>query len=110
MISLAKREEIIFTPNHPEGIRLDRTAPALKLLQHIRDEAHRFAITFHRQRRKKKSFGSELDGIPGLGPKRKAALLERFGGLDAILAASFADLAAVVGEKTALTLISALRK
>ena len=110
VVSLAKREEIIFTPKHPEGIRLDGTAPALKLLQRIRDEAHRFAITFHRKRREKKSFGSELDGIPGLGPKRKAALLERIGGLEAILSASFADLAAVVGEKTALTLISALRK
>lgn len=55
-VSLAKREEIIFTPHHPEGIRLDRTSPALKLLQHIRDEAHRFAITFHRTRREKKSF------------------------------------------------------
>jgi excinuclease ABC subunit C len=110
VVSLAKREEIIFTPKHPEGIRLDGTAPALKLLQRVRDEAHRFAITFHRKRREKKSFGSELDGIPGLGPKRKAALLERIGGLEAILSASFADLAAVVGEKTALTLISALRK
>ena len=110
VISLAKREEIIFTPKHPEGIRLDGTAPALKLLQHVRDEAHRFAITFHRKRREKKSFGSELDGISGLGPKRKAALLERFRSLDAILSASFADLAAVVGKKTALTLISALRK
>jgi excinuclease ABC subunit C len=56
--SLAKREEIVFTPAEKEGLRLDRTAPALKLLQHIRDEAHRFAITFHRQRRKKKSFSS----------------------------------------------------
>jgi len=107
-ISLAKREEIIFTPRHPEGIRLERTSPALMLLQHIRDEAHRFAIAFHRKRRKKKSFGSELDGIPGLGPKRKAALLKRFGGLDAIRSASFADLAAVVGERTALMLVSAL--
>jgi excinuclease ABC subunit C len=110
VISLAKREEIIFTPKHPEGIRLDGTAPALKLLQHVRDEAHRFAIAFHRKRREKKSFESELDGIPGLGPKRKAALLERFRSLDAILSASFADLAAVVGEKAALPLISALRK
>ena len=109
-ISLAKREEIIFTPRHPEGIRLERTSPALMLLQHIRDEAHRFAIAFHRKRRKKKSFGSELDGIPGLGPKRKAALLKRFGGLDAIRSASVADLAAVVGEKTALMLVSALTK
>jgi len=110
VISLAKREEIIFTPKHPEGIRLDGTAPALKLLQHVRDEAHRFAITFHRKRREKKSFGSELDGIPGLGPKRKAALLERFRSLDIILSTSFEDLAAVVGKKAALTLISALRK
>jgi len=56
LVSLAKREEIIFTRAKKEGLRLDRTAPALKLLQHIRDEAHRFAITYHRQRRKKKSF------------------------------------------------------
>ena len=58
VVSLAKREEIVFTPAQKEGLRLDRTAPALKLLQHIRDEAHRFAVTFHRQRRKKKSFSS----------------------------------------------------
>ena len=58
VVSLAKREEILFTPEEKEGLRLDRTAPALKLVQHIRDEAHRFAITFHRERRKKKSFAS----------------------------------------------------
>jgi excinuclease ABC subunit C len=58
VVSLAKREEVVFTPSEKEGLRLDRTAPALKLLQHIRDEAHRFAIAFHRQRRKKKSFAS----------------------------------------------------
>jgi len=58
VVSLAKREEVVFTPSGKEGLRLDRTAPALKLLQHIRDEAHRFAIAFHRQRRKKKSFAS----------------------------------------------------
>jgi excinuclease ABC subunit C len=58
IVSLAKWEEVVFTPSEKEGLRLDRTAPALKLLQHIRDEAHRFAITFHRQRRKKKSFAS----------------------------------------------------
>jgi excinuclease ABC subunit C len=58
VVSLAKREEVVFRPSEKEGLRLDRTAPALKLLQHIRDEAHRFAITFHRQRRKKKSFAS----------------------------------------------------
>jgi excinuclease ABC subunit C len=58
VISLAKREEILFMPERNEGLRLDRTSPALKLVQHIRDEAHRFAITFHRERRKKKSFAS----------------------------------------------------
>jgi excinuclease ABC subunit C len=58
VVSLAKREEVVFTPAEKDGLRLDRTAPALKLLQHIRDEAHRFAIAFHRQRRKKKSFSS----------------------------------------------------
>jgi len=58
VVSLAKREEVVFTPAEKEGMRLDRTVPALKLLQHIRDEAHRFAVTFHRQRRKKKSFAS----------------------------------------------------
>lgn len=58
VVSLAKREEVVFIPAEKQGLRLDRTAPALKLLQHIRDEAHRFAITYHRQRRKKKSFAS----------------------------------------------------
>ncbi|MCX6578031.1 MAG: excinuclease ABC subunit UvrC, partial [Candidatus Aminicenantes bacterium] len=56
VVSLAKKEEIIFSPLHKNGLRLDRTSPALKLLQHIRDEAHRFAIKFHRQRRSKRSF------------------------------------------------------
>jgi excinuclease ABC subunit C len=55
VVSLAKRDEVIFRPAEKDGLRLDRTAPALKLLQHIRDEAHRFAVTYHRQRRKKKS-------------------------------------------------------
>jgi excinuclease ABC subunit C len=58
VVSLAKREEVVFTPAKKEGLHLDRTAPALKLLQHIRDEAHRFALSYHRQRRKKKSFAS----------------------------------------------------
>jgi excinuclease ABC subunit C len=56
LASIAKKEEILFAPGHPDGIRLDRTSPALKLIQYIRDEAHRFAITFHRRRREKKSF------------------------------------------------------
>ncbi|MHB8094535.1 MAG: excinuclease ABC subunit UvrC [Candidatus Aminicenantales bacterium] len=102
IISLAKREEIVYTPADPDGIRLDRTAPALKILQHVRDEAHRFAVSFHRKRRAKKSFASDLDGIPGIGPKRKAALLERFGGMDAIREASLEELTSVLGAKAAL--------
>lgn len=99
--SLAKKEEIIFSATHPEGLRLDPTSPALKLLQHIRDEAHRFAISFHRQRRQKRSLASELDGIPGLGPARKKKLLQAFGNLAAIRAASPEELERVVGTKLA---------
>jgi excinuclease ABC subunit C len=104
VISLAKREEIIFTPEHRKGIRLDRTSPALKLIERVRDEAHRFAVAFHRGRRQKKSFGSALDGIPGLGPKRKAALLARYKGVNGIRDAPFAELAALIGRAPASAL------
>jgi excinuclease ABC subunit C len=102
--SLAKKEEIIFSANHPEGLRLDPTSEALKLLQRVRDEAHRFAISFHRQRRSKKSLASELDGIPGLGPVSKKKLLLAFGHLTGIKKASFEELAGVVGPKLAQTI------
>jgi len=75
LCSLAKKEEILYSAAHPDGLKLDPTSPALKLIQQVRDEAHRLAITFHRQRRQKKFFSSELDGCPGLGPKRKKKLL-----------------------------------
>ncbi|MDD8019763.1 MAG: excinuclease ABC subunit UvrC [Acidobacteriota bacterium] len=102
--SLAKKEEIIFSPNHPGGLRLDPTSGALKLLQQVRDEAHRFAISFHRQRRSKKSLASELDGIPGLGPVSKKKLFLAFGHLDGIKKASRDSLAKVVGPKLAQTI------
>jgi excinuclease ABC subunit C len=101
LVSIAKREEILFTPSHLEGLRLERTSPALKLVQAIRDEAHRFAITFHRGRREKRSFESELDSIPGLGPKKKALLLTRFKSLEEIRSAPVEELAAAVSRKTA---------
>jgi excinuclease ABC subunit C len=101
LASLAKREEIIFSRNRREGIRLDRTSPALKLLQYIRDEAHRFAVSFHRQRREKKSFASELCGIPGLGEMRRKALLSRYQSLEEIERAPLEELAAMVGGKIA---------
>lgn len=101
LVSLAKKEEIIFTRGEKEGIRLDRTSPALKLLQFIRDEAHRFAISFHRQRREKKSFASELSGILGLGENRRKALLSRYRSLEQIKRAPLEELAAIVGGKIA---------
>jgi len=99
VISLAKKEEIIYVPSRKEGFRLERTAPALKLIQNIRDEAHRFAIAFHRQRRKKRSFSSLLDGIPDLGEKRKKALLVKYLSLKSIENASFEELSKIIGAK-----------
>ncbi len=107
--SLAKKEEIVFSPAHPDGLRLDPTSEALKLLQQIRDEAHRFAIGFHRQRRSKKSLASELDGIRGLGPVSKKKLLLAFGQVDNIKKASFEELSRVVGPKLARTVLNEIR-
>ncbi|MGA2533036.1 MAG: excinuclease ABC subunit UvrC [Candidatus Aminicenantales bacterium] len=109
LVSIAKREEILFTPGHREGIRLPRTAPALKLVQAIRDEAHRFAITFHRGRREKRSFASELDGIPGLGPKKKTALLTKYKSLEEIREATAEALAPVIGGKLAAVVLQRLK-
>lgn len=99
IVSLAKKEEIIFTPDRKKGISLERTSPALKLFQNIRDEAHRFAISFHRLRREKRSFESRLDNIPGLGKKRKAALLDKYKDLKEIKKAAPEDLAKIIGTK-----------
>lgn len=101
VVSLAKKEEIVFTAPNKGGIRIDRTSPALQLLQRVRDEAHRFAVAFHRRRREKKSFGSILDGVPGLGPKRKSALLARYRSLEEIAGAPEKELAAIIGLKAA---------
>jgi excinuclease ABC subunit C len=99
--SLAKREEILFSFSHPQGLKLDRTSPVLKLFQYIRDEAHRFAIAYHRLKRKKRSFSSQLDGIPGLGPKRKSLILEKYKSLGEIKKSSTEELAKLVGKKIA---------
>ena len=89
--------EQIFVPNSPEPIIMPRTSQGLYLLQRIRDEAHRFGITYHRQVRSNRTFKSVLDEIPGIGPKRKQALLKHFGSVRAISAASVEDLAALEG-------------
>jgi excinuclease ABC subunit C len=100
-IGLAKKEELIFTRDHVEPIALAAEDPALLLLQRIRDEAHRFAITFHRASRAKRTLASELDAVPGLGPRRRRLLLQRFGSLAGVRRASREDLEAVVGAKVA---------
>jgi excinuclease ABC subunit C len=80
----------------------------LRLLQNIRDEAHRFALSFHRLKREKRSFESRLDGIPGLGKKRKAALLEEYKDLKEIKKAAPEALAKIIGKKAAQALLSKL--
>lgn len=101
VLSLAKKEETLFSPVFKNGLALDRTSPVLKLFQHIRDEAHRFAISGHRRRREKKSYASLLDEIPGIGKIRKEKLLERFQGIEAIRHASLDDIAETIGKKAA---------
>ena len=94
LAALAKQFEEVYRPGDPEPIRLPRGSEALYLLQRLRDEAHRFAITFHRERRAKRMTKSLLDDIPGLGPTRKARLVKEFGGVNAVRAASLEELLA----------------
>ena len=94
---LAKREEEIFVQDMDDPIRLPPTSEALYLVQRARDEAHRFAISYHRKLRRKEQRRSVLDSIPGIGPKRRRALLRKFGSVNGIRAASVDDVAATVG-------------
>lgn len=97
VVGLAKREEEIFFPHKSEGILLPRHSQGLYLIQRIRDEAHRFAITAHRKQRNKIGMASVLDSIPGIGPARRKSLLQHFGSLDKIRVASMDELADVSG-------------
>jgi len=96
-IGLAKREEEIFIPGRSESIRLPQDSPGLLLLRQIRDEAHRFAITYHRRLRTKRSFASVLDEIPGIGPKRKKALIQAYGSVKRLLDIEAEQIAADTG-------------
>ncbi|HPZ22424.1 MAG TPA: excinuclease ABC subunit UvrC [Bacillota bacterium] len=97
IVSLAKREEEIFIPGRSEPLVLDRDDPALQLLQQIRDEAHRFAISYHRRLRSKETLLSELERIPGVGPARRTALLKAFGSIQNLRDKDVAEIAAVLG-------------
>ena len=104
VISLAKREEEIFLQGESEPIRLERSSPALKLVQQIRDEAHRFAVTHHRRRRSKRTLRSELLDVPGIGPAKAQKLLQELGSLEAVKRANLEALSRVVGPQLAARL------
>jgi excinuclease ABC subunit C len=112
VIALAKREEEVFVPGRARPVVLSRHDPGLQLLQRIRDEAHRFAVGFHRQRRESRGFASLFDELEGVGPARRRALLNHFGSVDAMLAATPEELEGVPGvpAKTARRIYAQLHK
>jgi excinuclease ABC subunit C len=101
LASIAKREELIFVQGQEEAIVLGPQSSMLHLLQEIRDEAHRFAVTYHRKRRSARDFASELDSIPGIGEKRKRRLLQNFGSVAGVRRATIEELSPFVGSKLA---------
>ncbi len=98
---LAKKEELLFLRDSAEPVALSTSSPALLLVQRIRDEAHRFAVTFHRSARRRRDLRSELDDIPGIGPRRRRALLAAFGSVSGVRRASREDLTALLGRRVA---------
>jgi excinuclease ABC subunit C len=104
-VGIAKREEVLFTRDRQEPIVLPENDPALLLIERIRDEAHRFAVTFHRRARSMRDLRSALDDVPGIGPRRRRALLTAFGSLAGVRRATREELATVVGPKAAATVI-----
>ncbi|ALR12093.1 excinuclease ABC subunit C [Mycobacteroides saopaulense] len=110
VVGLAKRLEEVWVPGEPDPVILPRTSEALYLLQRVRDEAHRFAITFHRSKRSRRMTASALDGIPGLGEARRAALVSHFGSVAQLKKASVEEITAVpgIGAATAVAVREAL--
>ncbi len=102
IISLAKKEEEVFLPGRSESVRLSRRSPSLRLLQRIRDEAHRFGVAYNRKRRSERTITSALLDIPGVGPNRRRVLLERFGSLAGVKSATAAEIASLPGFSTTL--------
>ncbi|MDA4130882.1 MAG: excinuclease ABC subunit UvrC [Thaumarchaeota archaeon] len=111
-VALAKKEELVFTPSRVRPIKLSRDSEALHILQHIRDQAHRFGITYHRKLRSRKITTSKLDEIPGIGEKRKRNLLAHFGSIDAIRRSGAEEIAQVakINDKLANAIVLALNK
>ena len=104
-VGIAKKEELLFTRDRPDPILLEANDPALLLVQRIRDEAHRFAVTFHRKARTLRDLRSALDEVPGIGPRRRRALLTAFGSVAGVRRATREELDAVVGPRVAAAVI-----
>jgi excinuclease ABC subunit C len=102
MVSLAKENEEVFIPGDPKPVYIAKDSPALHILQRARDEAHRFAISYHQKLRRKEVIISVLDNIPGIGPRRKKALLKKFGSIEAIKEASSEELSQTEGITSAV--------
>jgi excinuclease ABC subunit C len=102
MVSLAKENEEVFMPGDPQPVYIAKDSPALHILQRARDEAHRFAISYHKKLRRREAITSVLDNISGIGPKRKKALLKKFGSIEAIKEASLEELSQTKGLTLAL--------
>ena len=109
-VGIAKREELLFTRDQADAIALPEDDPSLLLLQRIRDEAHRFAVTFHRRARSMRDLRSDLDRVPGIGPRRRRALLTAFGSLAAVRRATREELDSVIGSKAAAAVIDYFAK
>ena len=99
LIALAKKEELIFLPERTDPIKLDQYSPARQLLQHVRDEAHRFAVSFHRKLRKARDFSSPLEAIYGVGPRKRQKLLTQFGSIKGVRSATLEQLKNSLGAK-----------
>jgi excinuclease ABC subunit C len=112
VIALAKKDEEVYVPGQPHAVRLPKHQPGLQLLQRVRDEAHRFAVGFHRQRRETRSFESIFDTLRGVGPARRKAILQHFGSPEAFLAATQEELEGVpqLPPKTARAIYAQLHK
>jgi excinuclease ABC subunit C len=109
-VGIAKKEELLFVRDRHDPVVLAENDPALLLIQRIRDEAHRFAVTFHRKARSMRDLRSELDQVPGIGPRRRRALLTAFGSLAGVRRATREELESVVGPKTASAVIDYFAK
>src|SRR5688500_4025782 len=109
-VGIAKKEEVLFTRHRPDPVVLPENDPALLLVQRIRDEAHRFAVTFHRRARSMRDLRSELDDGPGIGPRRRRALLTAFGSLAGVRRATREELDSVVGPKLAAAVVDYFAK